>query len=155
MKIQIKINGLDKKLEIEPHEYLLDVLRRNGYLSVKRGCNTTSCGVCTVLMDGSPVLSCAMLAARAEGHHITTVEGIQEEAKKFGAYLVGEGSDQCGFCSIGLVLTVIAMKNEFSQKGIAAPTDEQINHYLAGNLCRCSGYVGQLRAIRKYLEVEA
>ena len=154
MQIKVLLNGLERKLEIEPHEFLLDVLRRNGVLSVKRGCNTTSCGVCTVLVDDAPVLSCAMLAAKIDGCKVVTVEGIMAEAEKFGSYLVGEGSDQCGYCNTGLVLTVIAMKREFANKGITNPTDEEISHYLAGNLCRCSGYVGQLRAVRKYLEVE-
>ncbi|MDW7673496.1 MAG: (2Fe-2S)-binding protein [Bacillota bacterium] len=148
MKINLKINGIKKTLEFEPHEYLLDVLRQNGYLSVKRGCNTGSCGLCTVLMDGAPVLSCALLAAKAEDSEITTIEGAQQEAKEAASFLVAEGVDQCGFCSPGFLLTILAMKKELTK-----PTDEEIKHYLAGNLCRCTGYVGQLRAIKKYLEV--
>lgn len=149
MIIKININGVNKSFDVEPHEWLLDLLRNNGYLSVKRGCDTGTCGVCTVLIDGEPTLSCATLAVKADGKKITTIEGVGEEAKEVGNYLVGEGVDQCGYCSPGLVLTVIAMKKEISN-----PTEESIKHYLSGNLCRCTGYVGQLRAIKKYMGVE-
>lgn len=149
MKINVKVNGEVKEFEIEAHEFLTEVLRRYGYLSVKRGCETGSCGVCTILMDGSPVPSCVLLAAKADGHELTTVEGVQEEATKIAEILTSEGVDQCGFCSPGFVLTVLGLKNELSN-----PTDEEIKHYLSGNLCRCTGYVGQLRAVKKYLGVE-
>lgn len=149
MLIKININGINKSFDIEPHEYLLDLLRNNGYLSVKRGCDTGTCGVCTVLMDGEPTLSCATLAVKADGKEITTIEGVGEQAKEVGNCLVDEGVDQCGYCSPGLVLTVIAMKKELEN-----PTEESIKHYLSGNLCRCTGYVGQLRAIKKYMGVE-
>lgn len=149
MIIKVNINGVNKNFDIEPHEYLLDVLRKNEYLSVKRGCDTGSCGVCTVLIDGAPTLSCAFLAARADGKSIITVEGAGEQAKEIGRFLVAEGADQCGYCSPGLILTIIAMKNELKN-----PTEESIKHFLTGNLCRCTGYVGQLRAIKKYMGVE-
>lgn len=148
MQIKVSINGLPKVLEFEPHEYLLDVLRKNGYLSVKRGCDTGSCGLCTVLVDGLPILSCALLTAKVEGQSITTIEGVQQEARKVADFMVAEGVDQCGYCSPGFVLTVLAMKTELTN-----PTEDEIKHYLTGNLCRCTGYVGQLRAIKKYLEV--
>ena len=147
MKIAVILNGLAMSLEIEPHEFLLDVLRRNGCLSVKRGCDTSSCGVCTVLLDGSPVLSCSLFAAKTDGHSITTVEGMQREVAEFAEFLTDEGADQCGYCNPGFALTVLAMKRELRQ-----PTEEEIGRYLAGNLCRCSGYLGQLRAIVKYLK---
>jgi carbon-monoxide dehydrogenase small subunit len=149
MRIDVTINGVAKVLEFEPHEYLLDVLRKYGYLSVKRGCDTGSCGLCTVLVEGLPVLSCALLAAKVEGQAITTIEGVRGEAKEVAEFLVAEGVDQCGFCSPGFLMTILAMKKELTN-----PSDEQIKHYLAGNLCRCSGYVGQLRGIKKYLEVK-
>jgi len=147
MNIKLTINGLPKQLEILPGDMLVDVLRKAGYTEVKKGCDTGSCGVCTVLLDGSPVLSCSYMAAKADGHEITTVKGLEKEAAEFAEFLVAEGADQCGFCAPGFALTVLAMKKE-----LTSPTDEEINHYLAGNLCRCSGYEGQLRAIRKYLE---
>lgn len=149
MIIKVNINGVNKTLDIEPHEFLIDVLRRNGYLSVKRGCDTGVCGVCTVLIEGEPTLSCSFLAARADGKKILTIEGVQEQAKEVGSYLVTEGVDQCGYCSPGLILTTIAMKSQLEK-----PSEEAIKHYLAGNLCRCTGYVGQLRAIKKYMGVE-
>lgn len=149
MIIKVNVNGANKTFDIEPHEYLLDVLRKNGYLSVKRGCDTGACGVCTVLVDGAPTLSCSFLAAKAEGKKIITIEGAAEHAKEIGKFLVDEGVDQCGYCSPGLILTVIAMKTQLEN-----PTEESIKHYLTGNLCRCTGYVGQIRAIMKYMGVE-
>lgn len=148
MIVNTTINGLKKSLDIKPDEYLVDVLRRYGYLSVKKACDTGSCGVCTILVDEKPVLSCSYYAMRAENKSITTVEGVTEEEKKLGEYLVDEGVDQCGFCSPGLVLTVIAMKREMKE-----PTKEKISEYLTGNLCRCTGYVGQLRGIMRYMGV--
>ncbi len=147
MRIELTVNGRAVQLEVEPQEMLVDALRRTGFVSVKRGCDSALCGVCTVLLDGRPVTSCAVPAARAAGHEITTVEGIPDEVRRLGEFLVAEGADQCGFCSPGLVLTVLAMTAELDH-----PDDEAVRHYLAGNLCRCSGYAGQLRGIRKYLE---
>lgn len=149
MKLNMFLNGSDITLNIRPDAYLLDVLRQCGCLSVKRGCDTGSCGCCTVLMDGRPILSCALLAAKAEGHSITTAEGLQKEINELADHMSAEGSEQCGYCSPGLALTVLAMKKELGN-----PTDEDIKNYLAGNLCRCSGYAGQHRAIKKYLGVK-
>ncbi len=150
MNISIILNGLKTQISIQPDDYLLDVLRKNGCLSVKRGCDTGSCGACTVWMDGKPVLSCAMLAFKADGHSITTAEGIQEQVRRFAECLAGEGAEQCGYCSPGLAMTVLSMKKELKN-----PTDEQIKRYLMGNLCRCSGYVGQMRGIKRFLEVQS
>jgi len=147
MTIQLNINGKTEIFEIEAGDMLVDVLRDGGHTEVKKGCDTGSCGVCTVLMDGAPILSCACLAAKADGREITTIRGLEEEAEEFARFLAAEGADQCGFCAPGFAVTVIAMKRE-----LVSPTDEDIKHYLAGNLCRCSGYEGQLRAIKKYLE---
>lgn len=148
MIINLHINGKKKSFDVAPDEYLVEVLRRYGYLSVKKACDTGSCGVCTVLVDGSPVLSCSYFAVRADNKSITTVEGISGEDRNLGEFLVDEGVDQCGYCSPGLILTVIAMKKELKN-----PTKESITQYLTGNLCRCTGYVGQLRAIMRYMEV--
>ena len=146
MNITFWLNGVKRQAEVRPDELLLDFLRKNSCYSVKRGCETANCGLCTVLMDERPVLSCSMLAARADGKRIVTLEGMQEEAKEFGAFMANEGAEQCGFCSPGLILSVLAMARELQN-----PTDDEIRHYLAGNLCRCTGYQGQLRAIRRYL----
>lgn len=149
MKIKVTINRENKEIEINPDDYLSEVLRDNGCKSVKRGCDKSTCGACTVLVDDKPVLSCTYLAARAEGKAITTLEGEQEEAVKLGQLIVAEGGDQCGYCTPSLALTTIAMKRE-----LVAPTEAEIVHYITGNLCRCSGYVAQLKGIKKYMGVE-
>lgn len=146
MTIQWKLNGARRVDEIEADEMLLGHLRRVGCLSVKCGCETSGCGLCTVWMDGKPVLSCSVPAGRVDGHEVTTLEGLQEEAARFGAFLADEGAEQCGFCSPGFIMSVLAMARELKN-----PSEEEIQQYLAGNLCRCSGYQGQLRAIQKYL----
>jgi len=147
MRLNIILNGKSKSFEITPDEYLADTLRDNGITSVKRSCDTSSCGACTVLLDGSPILSCSFLAYRAEGKNITTVEGISLEAENFFKFMNQEGAIQCGYCSPALALTVFAMTKKLG----ANLTDEQIRHYINGNLCRCSGYVSQMRAIKSYL----
>lgn len=150
MQITIEINGKNYSRIIEPDMTLYAYLRDCGMYSVKCGCETTNCGLCTVWMDGTPVLSCSVPAVRAQGHKITTLEGVLEESKVFTDLLTAEGAEQCGFCSPGFIMNVLAMKRELDH-----PTDEQIKQYLAGNLCRCTGYMGQMRAIRKYMEVES
>ena len=147
MEIKIKLNGKTVADTINADTLLIDFLRSHGCYSVKRGCETSNCGLCTVIMDDKPVLSCSMLAARADGHTIFTLEGLQEEAKEFIGYIADRGAEQCGFCNPGMVMNTIALLRENPN-----PTDEEICEYLAGNLCRCSGYEGQLAAIRNYLD---
>lgn len=144
--ISFTLNG--KKIEdaVSPDQPLLEYVREKGCKSVKRGCETSNCGLCTVLMDGKPVLSCTMLAVRTDGHDIITLEGKQQEAEEIGSYLAKEGAEQCGFCSPGLIMNIIAMKDELTN-----PSEDEIREYLSGNLCRCTGYVSQLRAIKAYL----
>ncbi|MEG0774636.1 2Fe-2S iron-sulfur cluster-binding protein [Clostridium sp.] len=149
MIVNLIINGINKNVQVEPEDFLLETLRTNGFLSVKRGCDTGSCGACTVLLDGKPIPSCAWLSVRADGHEITTIEGVQAEAEEIGKFLAAEGVEQCGYCSPSFVLTILAMKRELKN-----PNLDDIRHYLVGNLCRCSGYVGHTRAIKKYLGVE-
>ena len=146
MDIKLKLNGKAISAQIEADTILLAFLRDEGCYSVKRGCDTSNCGLCTVLMDGTPILSCSMLAARADGHSIQTLEGLQEEAADFVGFIADQGADQCGFCNPGFVMNTIALLRENP-----APTDDEIRAFLAGNLCRCSGYDGQLRGIRSYL----
>ena len=146
MQITVNLNGKRVTGEIATDTVLLDFVREQGCFSVKRGCETSNCGLCTVHMDGKPVLSCSVLAARADGKSVTTLEGLQKEAEEFGAFLADEGGEQCGFCSPGFIMNVLAMVNELKD-----PTEQEIQQYLAGNLCRCTGYQSQLRAIKKYL----
>lgn len=150
MKINLKINGQSRQFLIEPNEYLLDVLRKNDYLSVRRGCDNTSCGVCTVLIDNKPVPSCSVLAARCENKEITTVEGIEKEVEKLAKYFGELGADQCGYCNPSMALTVYSLKLENKNANI-----EEVKEYLVGNLCRCTGYVAQHEAIMKYLGDES
>jgi len=146
MIIQYWINGEKVIGDIAPDLVLLDLLRSKGCYSVKCGCETTNCGLCTVWIDGTPMLSCAVPAPRIEGRHVTTLEGLQKEATEFAQFMGAEGSDQCGFCNPGFVMNVLAMVRELKD-----PTEEEIKEYLAGNLCRCTGYISHMRVLRSYL----
>ena len=146
MEIKLNLNGKALTGHIEADTVLLDFLRAHGCYSVKRGCDTANCGLCTVLLDGTPILSCSMLAARADGHSVQTLEGLQEEAAGFVGFIADQGADQCGFCNPGFVMNTIALLRENPD-----PSDDEIRAFLSGNLCRCSGYDGQLRGIRNYL----
>ena len=147
MELKFTLNEKKVTTIIEADNLLIDVVRELGCLSVKRGCETSNCGLCTVFMNDKPVLSCSVLAARAEGQKITTLEGLQEEAKEFGTFVANQGAEQCGFCNPGFIMNAIAMFRENPN-----PSDEEILAYLTGNLCRCSGYEGQLRSIKAYIE---
>ena len=146
MKMDFWLNNVHREAEVQPDTLLLDLLRQMGCFSVKRGCETANCGLCTVLLEGRPVLSCSMLSLRVQGKKVVTLEGMEKEAQEFGAFLAGEGAEQCGFCNPGFIMNVFAMLKELQD-----PDEEQIREYLAGNLCRCSGFVGQTRSILKYL----
>ena len=146
MTITIQLNGRPVTAEVSPDTLLLDFVRAQGCASVKCGCETAGCGLCTVFLDDVPVLSCSVLAARADGHAVTTLEGLQDEAAEFVGFIADQGADQCGFCNPGFVMNTIALLRDNPD-----PTDDEIRSYLAGNLCRCSGYEGQLRGIRSFL----
>lgn len=126
---------------------LLDLVRSLGCTSVKRGCETSNCGLCTLFLDDKPVLSCSVLAVRAAGRRVTTLEGLQQEAAEFGSFIADQGAEQCGFCNPGFVMNALALFRENPY-----PSEDEIREYLAGNLCRCSGYEGQLRGILAFLE---
>ena len=135
MEITFTLNGKKVTPQIDADTLLIDLVRDLGCYSVKRGCETSNCGLCTIL------------AARVDGHKIDTLEGLQEEAAEFGAFIANQGAEQCGFCNPGMIMNAIALFRE-----IPDPSEEEIKEYLAGNLCRCSGYEGQLRGILDFLE---
>lgn len=147
MTITYWLNGEKRQSDVVPGVMLYDFLRTEGCYSVKCGCETTSCGLCTVWIDDVPVLSCSVLAVRVDGRHVTTLEGLQDEATEFAHYMAAEGADQCGFCNPGFVMNVLAMTRELGD----APTKADIKEYLAGNLCRCTGYESHMRALTAYL----
>ena len=149
MLIERIVNEEKVQADIKPDMMLLDFLRSINLKSLKRGCDTGNCGLCTVWLDEKPVLSCSVPAVRAKNHKVTTLEGVQKEAEEFSRYLAEEGADQCGYCSPGLIMNVLALKKE-----IKNPTENQIKEYLAGNLCRCTGYQAQYRALMKYFGIE-
>lgn len=146
MEITITLNGKTITRSILPDTLLIDFVRSEHCRSVKRGCDTSNCGLCTVLLDNKPVLSCSVLAARAAGHEVTTLEGLQEKARPLAEFIADQGAEQCGFCNPGFMMNTIALLEENKD-----PSDDEIRAFLSGNLCRCSGYEGQLRGIRNYI----
>ena len=147
MVVTITLNGKKVDALVKPDTLLIDFVREHGCYSVKRGCETSNCGLCTVFVNEKPVLSCSMLVARVNGCKVDTLEGLQKEAEEFGAFIADQGAEQCGFCNPGMIMNAIALFRENPD-----PSDEQIKEYLAGNLCRCSGYEGQMRGIKSFLE---
>ncbi len=147
MIVNLNLNGKKITDDIAPDMLLIDFVRAHGCYSVKRGCETSNCGLCTVFVDDKPVLSCSMLVAGLDGKNVVTLEGLQEEAAEFGAFVADQGAEQCGFCNPGFIMNTIALLRENPN-----PTDDEIKEYLAGNLCRCSGYEGQLRGIKEFLK---
>ena len=145
MQVTLTLNGKKITREVEADALLIDFVRAEGCYSVKRGCETSNCGLCTVWLDDMPILSCGMLVARVDGHKITTLEGLQKEAAEFGAFIADQGAEQCGFCNPGFVMNALALFRDNDY-----PSEEEIKEYLAGNLCRCSGYEGQLRGMLKF-----
>ena len=146
MDVKIKLNGKLITDSVDQDMVLLDFCRKHNCFSVKRGCESGNCGLCTVLLDGKPVLSCSTPIGRADGRAVDTLEGLEEEAKQFTGFFAAQGADQCGFCNPGFIMNVLAMEDELNN-----PTEEEIKAYLSGNFCRCSGYESQLRAIKNYL----
>src|ERR1051326_7018832 len=150
--IELCINGRIRELGIEPNKLLLDVLRQDLQLTgSKRGCDDSSCGACTVLVDGTPMLSCTLLAASCESQEITTVEGVSEHGalaaiqKAYGDW----GGAQCGFCTPGFMMTVKHLLTTNSN-----PSDDEIREALSSNLCRCTGYSQMYEAIKAAIEAE-
>jgi aerobic carbon-monoxide dehydrogenase small subunit len=150
--VELRINRRIHELAIEPSTLLLDALRRELQLTgSKRGCDDSSCGACTVLVDGVPMLSCTLLAASCEGLQITTVEGVSEHGslaaiqKAYGDW----GGAQCGYCTPGFMMTVKSLLASNPD-----PTEGEIRNALSGNLCRCTGYSQMYQAIKSAIEAE-
>ena len=146
MEVTLTLNGKRITRSVDADMVLLDFVRNEGCYSVKRGCDTSNCGLCTVFLDDKPVLSCSVLVARADGHRVTTMEGLQKEAAEVGAFIADQGAEQCGFCNPGMIMNALALFRENPE-----PSEDEIKEYLAGNLCRCSGYEGQLRGIQSFI----
>jgi aerobic-type carbon monoxide dehydrogenase small subunit (CoxS/CutS family) len=150
--ISLRVNRRTYELAVEPSKLLLDVLRQDLDLTgSKRGCDDSSCGACTVQVDGIPMLSCTMLAASCEGQEITTVEGVANSGglaalqKAYGDF----GGAQCGFCTPGFMMTV-----KWLLANNPNPTEDEIRDALSSNLCRCTGYSQMYQAIRAALDAE-
>ena len=146
MILKCFINGKAVTADISPDMALLEFVRSQGCYSVKRGCETSNCGLCTVWVEGATTVWEHWDGIMENGDSLAIAELLQKEAEEFAVFLGGEGAEQCGYCAPGFVMNVLAMVRELDD-----PTEEEIKEYLAGNLCRCTGYVGQLRAIKKYL----
>ena len=149
MQVKLVINGEKVSADVAPDLRLLDFLRARGLKSVKCGCETSNCGLCTVWLDGRSVLSCSVVMGRADGHVVTTLEGLRAQSAEFARCMAEEGAEQCGFCSPGLVMNVMALRRDHLRV-----TDDLIRRYLANNLCRCTGYASQMRAVRRFLGTE-
>jgi carbon-monoxide dehydrogenase small subunit len=151
--ISLRVNGREHQLASEPNQLLLDVLRRDlGLTGSKRACDDSSCGACTVLIDGVPMLSCTLLAASCQGSEITTVESVAEDGRLSAlqhAWGQGGGS-QCGYCTPGFMMTVkVLLENN------PEPTDDEIKRAISGNLCRCTGYTQMFEAVKLALRTQA
>lgn len=144
--IEFTLNGVKRRLDVEPNDILLDVLRTNlGIKSPKIGCDRGDCGTCTILMDGKTVRSCLVLAAEADGTEIVTLEGLSQKGPTpLQKALVERNSFQCGFCAPGVILSA----EELLRKN-PRPSREEIQEAIAGNLCRCTGYTPILEAIEE------
>ena len=146
-QINLKVNGQSYALQVDAKDLLLDVIREKiGLTGTKEGCGTGECGACTVLIDGEPVNSCLYLAVRAEGKDILTIEGLGELSKlhPLQQAFIDNGSVQCGFCAPGMLLSAQALLMKNSN-----PSEREIREGIAGNICRCSGYVKIVSAIKQ------
>ncbi len=146
MNITLNINGTQKLLDVEPNTLLLNLLRDELDLTgAKYGCGIGECGACTVLLDGKSILACMTLAVDVDGHRIDTVEGLSnvDELHPIQEAYLTEGAVQCGFCTPGFVMSTKALLSENSE-----PTELEIREYLKGNMCRCTGYVNIVKAVK-------
>jgi aerobic-type carbon monoxide dehydrogenase small subunit (CoxS/CutS family) len=144
MELHLTVNGISVNWTIAPGELLLDVLRRQGYFGVKRGCEKGECGACIVLLDGKPINSCLMFAAQAEGREILTIEGVAKDGvlDALQESFLDHGAVQCGFCTGGMVLSAKALLQRHPD-----PSEDEVREALTGHLCRCTGYRKPVEAI--------
>lgn len=150
--LSMTVNDSDEELEIEPRRLLSGVLRDElGLTGTKRGCETAKCGACTVLLDGDPVKACNVLALQADGCDVRTVEGLAEDGELSAAQRAfwEEYSFQCGYCTPGFLMTTSSFIEDHSD-----PTDEEVRDYLAGNICRCTGYVKIVEGVKEAVRIE-
>jgi aerobic carbon-monoxide dehydrogenase small subunit len=146
VEITVTVNGTAHTHDVEPRVLLVDFVRRTVALTGTHvGCDTTSCGACTVLLDGTPVKACTVLAVQADGHAVTTVEGLSSNGTPHPvqAAFKEEHGLQCGFCTPGMVLVAAALLEEN-----ADPSDDEVRWAISGNICRCTGYMNIVKAIR-------
>ena len=146
MEISVTINGAAQSNDVEPRQLLVDYVRTTvGLTGTHIGCDTTSCGVCTVLLDGVPVKSCTMLAAQADGHEVTTVEGLKVDGQLHAVQTAfkQEHGLQCGFCTPAMMLVGAALLEENDD-----PSEDEIRWAISGNLCRCTGYMNIVKSIQ-------
>ncbi len=144
--IEVTVNGTKHELSIEPRETLLEIIRQHLDLTgAKLGCDQQVCGTCTVLLDGLPVSSCSVLGVDAEGCEVLTIEGLASDGDlhPIQQAFIDNGAFQCAFCTPGMILAVKALKDQLS-----APSEEQIRHFLAGNICRCGCHMEILEVAR-------
>ncbi len=152
-EITLTVNGEEHSLQVKVNHTLLDVLRNDlGLTGTKEGCGEGDCGACTVLLQGKPVNACLVLAVEANGKAITTIEGLARDGElhPLQKAFIEQGAVQCGFCSPGMLLTAKALLDENP-----TPTEEEIRMGIAGNLCRCTGYVRIVKAIQVVAAAEA
>jgi aerobic carbon-monoxide dehydrogenase small subunit len=145
--LKLEVNGQAVQLQVDAHRLLVDVLREQlGLTGTHVGCDTSQCGACTVLVDGQPAKSCTMLALQAEGRSVTSVEGLARSGERHPiqqAFIDCHGL-QCGFCTPGMIMSTAALL-----RNTPNPSHEQIEHALEGNLCRCTGYVNIVAAVKQ------
>jgi carbon-monoxide dehydrogenase small subunit len=145
-KISVRVNGVSHDLQLEPRTLLIDLLRDNLKLKgVHRGCSEGECGACTVLLNGAPILSCITLAVQADGGEVLTVEGLAEDERMRAIIeaFTENYAIQCGYCTPGILLSTYHLLGSLKQ-----PTENQIRTAISGNLCRCTGYVNIVKAIK-------
>jgi aerobic-type carbon monoxide dehydrogenase small subunit (CoxS/CutS family) len=146
MRIHLTVNGAERTWDVAPGDTLLDALRREGFVGVKKGCGTGDCGACTILLNGRAVNACLLLAAKAEGGAVVTIEGIAEGGRLHPVQeaFLEAGAVQCGYCTPGMVLSAVSLLSRNPD-----PSEAEIREAISGNLCRCTGYVKQIAAIER------